>query len=585
MILSVSEIMALLTGVALFLFGMTLMGDGLKKVAGSRLELILYRLSGTPLRGLLLGTGVTAVIQSSCATSVMVVGFVNAGMMPLRRSVNVILGAILGTSITGWVICLGYLQGAGTLKSLLSTATLTAAVALVGVILRMFTKTPTKRHVGDILLGFAVLMTGMSAMSGAVSSLGQDPAFVSLLQSLDHPLAGILAGAVFTAVLQSASAAVGIIQALSFTGAMQAQQALGLLMGVAIGAAAPVLLAAIGAGRAGKRASLVYPIAGVLGVAAVGGVFYTVNAFVPFGFLSQTVDPFSVAALNSVLRLVMVAALTPFAGLIERLTGVLVREKKSKAIEAGPMLEDRFLSYPTLAIEQSRMAVDAMAKLSRNGVMLALKIIGSYTAAEFEEVRALEKSVDDYEDKLGSFLMRLTGKELDRRQNEDVAKFLRALTDLERISDHALNLGESAKELHDKKIRFSEDAQREMDVLFAALTEIMDLTAGAFESDDAAKAKRVEPLEERIDELCETMKRRHVERLQSGKCTISQGFVFNDILTNVERVSDHCSNLALEMLEVRDDTMASHGYLHELKAKEKQAMEEAYEDYAGRYAI
>ncbi len=585
MILSVSEIMALLTGVALFLFGMTLMGDGLKKVAGSRLELILYRLSGTPLRGLLLGTGVTAVIQSSCATSVMVVGFVNAGMMPLRRSVNVILGAILGTSVTGWVICLGYLQGAGTLKSLLSTATLTAAVALVGVILRMFTKTPAKRHIGDILLGFAVLMTGMSAMSGAVSALGQDPAFVSLLQSLDHPLAGILAGAVFTAVLQSASAAVGIIQALSFTGAMQAQQALGLLMGVAIGAAAPVLLAAIGAGRAGKRASLVYPIAGVLGVAAVGGVFYAVNAFVPFGFLSQTVDPFSVAALNSVLRLVMVAALTPFAGLIERLTGVLVREKKSKAIEAGPMLEDRFLSYPTLAIEQSRMAVDAMAKLSRSGVMLALKIIGSYTAAEFEEVRALEKSVDDYEDKLGSFLMRLTGKELDRRQNEDVAKFLRALTDLERISDHALNLGESAKELHDKKIRFSEDAQREMDVLFAALTEIMDLTAGAFESDDAAKAKRVEPLEERIDELCETMKRRHVERLQSGKCTISQGFVFNDILTNVERVSDHCSNLALEMLEVRDDTMASHGYLHELKAKEKQAMEEAYEDYAGRYAI
>lgn len=585
MILSVSEIMALLTGVALFLFGMTLMGDGLKKVAGSRLELILYRLSGTPLRGLLLGTGVTAVIQSSCATSVMVVGFVNAGMMPLRRSVNVILGAILGTSITGWVICLGYLQGAGTLKSLLSTATLTAAVALVGVILRMFTKTPAKRHVGDILLGFAVLMTGMSAMSGAVSSLGQDPAFVSLLQSLDHPLAGILAGAVFTAVLQSASAAVGIIQALSFTGAMQAQQALGLLMGVAIGAAAPVLLAAIGAGRAGKRASLVYPIAGVLGVAAVGGVFYTVNAFVPFGFLSHTVDPFSVAALNSVLRLVMVAALTPFAGLIERLTGVLVREKKSKAIEAGPMLEDRFLSYPTLAIEQSRMAVDAMAKLSRSGVMLALKIIGSYTAAEFEEVRALEKSVDDYEDKLGSFLMRLTGKELDRRQNEDVAKFLRALTDLERISDHALNLGESAKELHDKKIRFSEDAQREMDVLFAALTEIMDLTAGAFESDDAAKAKRVEPLEERIDELCETMKRRHVERLQSGKCTISQGFVFNDILTNVERVSDHCSNLALEMLEVRDDTMASHGYLHELKAKEKQAMDEAYEEYAARYVI
>ena len=576
--------MALLTGVALFLFGMTLMGDGLKKVAGSRLELILYRLSGTPLRGLLLGTGVTAVIQSSCATSVMVVGFVNAGMMPLRRSINVILGAILGTSITGWVICLGYLQGAGTLKSLLSTATLTAAVALVGVILRMFTKTPSKRHIGDILLGFSVLMTGMSAMSGAVSSLGQDPTFVSLLQSLTHPLAGILAGAVFTAVLQSASAAVGIIQALSFTGAMQAQQALGLLMGVAIGAAAPVLLSAIGAGREGKRASLVYPISGVLGVAVVGGVFYAVNAFAHFGFMSQTVDPFSVAGLNTVLRLAMLAALVPFVRVIERLTGVLVREKKTAAA-AGPMLEDRFLDYPSLAIEQSRMAVDAMAKLSRSSVDQALKLIGNYTAAGFEEIRTLEKTVDDYEDKLGSFLMRLTGKELDRRQNEDVAKFLRALTDLERISDHALNLGESAKELHEKKTGFSDEAKREMDVLFAALTEIMSLTAGAFEEDDAARAKLVEPLEERIDELCDTMKRRHVDRLQSGKCTISQGFVFNDILTNVERVSDHCSNLALEMLEVRDDTMASHGYLHELKAKEKQAMDEAYEAYAARYVI
>ncbi|MBR5410670.1 MAG: Na/Pi cotransporter family protein [Clostridia bacterium] len=583
--MAIQEIIALLSGVALFLFGMTLMGDGLKAVAGNKMELILYRLSGTPLRGLLLGTVVTAAIQSSCATSVMAVGFVNAGMMPRRRSVSVIIGAILGTSVTGWVICLGYLEGAGTLKSLLSTATLTGAVAVAGIILRMFTKSRPKRRVGDILLGFAVLMTGMAAMSGAVSSLGESPAFSSIMSSLSNPLLGILVGLVFTALLQSASAAVGIVQALSFTGVMAAGQALPLLLGVAVGAAAPVLLSAIGAGTEGKRAALVYPITAALGTVTVGGVFYAINAFVGFSFLDKTVNPFTVAALNSFLRLAMVILLMPLSGVIDRLTVLLVREKRAAASEPELRLEERFLAYPALALEQCRMAIDAMAKLSRKSVNRALKLLRGYSEEGFSEIKEMEETVDTYEDRLGSYLMRLTGKELTRRQNEDAAKYLCALTDLERISDHALNLAESAKEIDEKRVRFSDAADKELTVLFSAVTEIIHLASGAFEDDDAELAKRVEPLEERIDELCDTMKRRHVERLQAGECTISQGFVFNDILTDLERVADHCSNIALEVLEVRSDTMAAHDYLHDLKEQQADAMREAYDEYAARYAI
>ena len=584
--MSIPQVFSLLGGVALFLFGMTTMGDGLKRVAGNRLELILYRLSGTPFRGLLLGTGVTGVIQSSCATSVMVVGFVNSGMMKVRQSVSVILGAILGTSVTGWVICLGYIDGAGGLKSLLSTATLTGVVAVIGIILRIFSKSVFKQHVGDILMGFSVLMFGMSAMSAAVSPLGSAPQFTSFLSSLSNPLLGILVGTLFTAVLQSASAAVGIVQALAVTGAMSVAEALPLLMGIAIGASAPVLLSAIGAGADGKRAALVYPTASILGVGILAIVFYPLNAAFSFPFMGLTVSPFSVAAVNSVLRIAMTALLMPFYRVLESLVTHLVKEKAQPETEGPELrLEERFLSHPALAVEQVRMAISEMAKLARDSVRRAIKLLNEFSEEGCAAVDAMENAADIYEDKLGSYLMKLTQVELTKQQNAAVAKDLRTLTDLERISDHALNISESAAELHEKALQFSPQAAADLDVITSALNEILHITVRAFETEDPAAAKDVEPLEQRIDELIDEMKHRHVERLQNGECTILQGFVFNDLLTNFERISDHCSNVALAILELHDSEVEAHSYLQALREGEDASFSAAYEDFAQRYTL
>ena len=583
--MGIADVISLLSGVALFLFGMTLMGDGLKNVAGNKLELILYRLSGTFFKGLALGAGVTAVIQSSCATSVMAVGFVNAGMMKLKRSVSVILGAILGTSVTGWVICLSYIEGAGSLKTLLSTATLTGVIAVVGIILRMFTKKRLQRHIGDILMGFAVLMFGMSLMSGAMAGLRDAPWFLNLLTGLSNPLLGILAGAVFTAVLQSASAAVGIVQALSVTGAMGVKQALPLLMGIAIGAAAPVLLAAIGARADGKRAALIYPVAGVLGVAVTGTVFYTLNAFLHFSFMDKTVDPFSVAAVNSFLRLAMLALLAPLSGVILRIVTKLVKDAPAAEKTVPALrLEERFLTHPSLAIEQCRTAVSSMAALSKKSVSKAVKLLNGYSEEGFAAVKQMEDDVDIYEDRIGSYLMGLTGREMTEQQNAAVAEFLHALTDYERISDHALNLAENAKEITEKKITLSPAAGNELTVLSAAVNEILHMSVRAFDTDDAALASGVEPLEEVIDDLCDEIKRRHVERMRTGECAYSQGYVFNDMLTNFERIADHCSNLAIAVIERRENTFEAHGYVNRMKADDR-AFREACAAYAERYSL
>ena len=584
--MEISDVIALLSGVALFLFGMTLMGDGLKRVAGNKLELILYRLSGTPMRGLLLGTGVTAVIQSSCATSVMVVGFVNSGMMQFKRSVNVILGAILGTSVTGWVICLSYVEGGGSLKTLLSTATLTGVIAVAGIILRMFTKSAAKKHIGDILMGFAVLMFGMSTMSGAVSGLRDEAWFTDLLTGLSNPLLGILAGAAFTALLQSASASVGIIQALSVTGAMQVSQALPLLMGVSIGAAAPVLLAAIGASAQGKRTALIYPVANAMGVAVTGGVFYALNAALKFSFLSAVVDPFSVAAVNSFLRLAMVMLLLPLSGLIAKVSTALVKERPA-AQTAGPVLrlEERFLTHPALAIEQCRENIAEMARLSKISVSKALRLVDSYSEEGFAAVKTLENDTDIYEDRLGAYLMGLTGREMTPAQNAAVTQFLHALTDYERISDHALNLAEGAREISEKKIVFSDAAKQELSVLFAAVNEILHLSVRAFDAYDEDAARSVEPLEEVIDGLCDEIKSRHVERLRKGECTYQQGFVFNDLLTDLERIADHCSNLAIAVVERKEHVYDAHGYAERLKTGKDEVFNEAYRAFAERYRV
>ncbi len=580
-----ASIFALIGGVALFLFGMKIMGDGLKKVAGNKLELILYRLSNTTLKGVLLGTVVTSVIQSSCATSVMVVGFVNSGMMKLKQAVSVILGAILGTSITGWVICLSYIEGAGALGSVFSTATLTSAVALVGIVLYMFIKGPRAPRIGMILLGFAVLMTGMSAMSGAVGSLRDSDVFREMLSSLSNPLVGILVGTLITAILQSASASVGIIQALSVTGTVSIGAAVPLLLGVAIGASAPVLLSALGANTDGKRSALIYPFAATLSVMAVASVFYILDAIFSFSFLENITDPFVIAAINSVLRLAMVVITLPFCDIIEALVCLAVKEKAKGDGEFHPVLEDRFIQHPALAVEQSRTAINDMAEASAKALNVSFDLLAEYSADKFGEVEKLEKIGDKYEDALGTYLVKLTGRDLSEDQNRDVSAFLHTISDFERLSDHALNIAESAKELHDKGISMSPDARRELSVMTDALREIIRLATNAFITGDSSEAARVEPLEELVDQLCDELKMNHVERLGKGICTINQGFVFNDLLTDFERVSDHCSNIAVAMIELETDEFDTHEYLDRLKTKHSPEFENYFEEYKNRFAI
>ena len=583
--MNLTDIFSLLTGVALFLFGMSLMGDGLKRVSGSKLEPILYQLSSTTLRGVLLGTGVTAVIQSSCATAVMTVGFVNSGMMKVRQGIGVILGAILGTSITGWVICLSYIDGATGIAELVSTATLTGAVAVIGISMKTFAKKKALHHIGDILMGFAILMFGMSAMSGAVSGLGKQEWFTSALTRLSHPFLGILVGTLFTALLQSASAAVGIIQALSVTGAMSFESALPLLMGVAFGASAPVLFSAIGAGTEGKRASLVYPIATGFGVLVCACLFYIVSSIVHLPFLSDIMNPFSIATVNTILRFLMVLFLLPFTDVMEAAVTALVPEKKDENKTSEIRLEDRFIPYPALAIEQSRLTINEMAKVSERSILSAIDLFSAFTDQGFSTVKTLEDDADRYEDSLGTYLIKITGQEMTKTQNEEVSEYLHTLSDFERISDHALNLAESAQELHEKGVHFSDYAKQELAVLFGAVGQIIGMSITAFCERDLKLASRVEPLEEVIDELCDQMKMNHVDRLQHGICTITQGFVFNDIVTNCERVSDHCSNIAIAMIELSGDAFQTHEYVHNLQEKETPAFQEAYEEFKNRFAL
>ncbi len=585
--MGVSSVLSLLGGVALFLFGMSLMGDGLKKVAGSRLELVLYKLSGTPLRGLLLGTGVTAVIQSSSATSVMVVGFVNSGMMKLKQAISVILGSMIGTSITGWVICLSSLENTGGWVSLLSTSTLAALVAVAGIILRLFSKQQSRRHVGDIMLGFSVLMYGMQAMSGAVAPLKDSPAFISLLTMFENPVIGILVGAGFTAVLQSASAGVGILQALSMTGAITFKAAYPLILGISIGASVPVLLSAIGAKVDGRRASFAYLVNSVIG-AIIGVVaYYGLDLAFDFTFKYDTMNQFSIAFVNTVFRLITSAAMLPFLDGFMRLVSSIIKESAGeKAANAEfDKLDERFLKHPALAVEQSRLTVNSMAALSKETVQKSIHLLYDYSPAGAAEIERNEDMVDRYEDKIGTYLVKLNGHELTREQNENVSKYLHVLSDLERISDHAMNISELAREIHEKKIVFSEAGSHELAVLEGAVNEILELAVGCFVDCDTDKAYMVEPLEEQIDVLCDQMKLNHIERVQRGMCSLNLGFVFNDLLTNFERVADHCSNLAIAHIELQDDEYDTHGYVVDLKATRSHNFDALYQGYAEKYKI
>ena len=582
------SIIALLGGVALFLYGMMLMGNGLKGVAGSRLELILYRLCGTPLRGILLGTGVTAVIQSSSATSIMVVGFVNSGMMKVRQAIGVVLGAILGTSITGWIICLSDVGGgsSGWIR-LLSTATLTGVVAVAGIILTMFCKKRSRRQLGEILMGFAILMTGMAAMSASVEPLRDKPAFLRLLTTFSNPVIGILVGMAITCILQSSSATIGILQALSVTGVITFGVAFPIIMGIAIGAAVPVLLSALGAGISGKRTAFVYLLIDVIGAVFWSVAFYGINAFVHFSFVTETVGMVEIALINTVFRLGTVLLLAPMTGVLEKIVTRLFRESAEDMEETADIdrLEERFLSHPALALEQSRSAVCSMAEKSRKNLFRSFDLLHCYTEDGYRKIQAKEDVIDRYEDKLGTYLVKLTGTELSHEQSREISKFLHTISDFERIGDHAVNLSETAREIHEKKLEFSPSANRELNTLASAVANIVVLTTDAFTKDDLEMARRVEPLEEVIDELCDEIKIRHVKRIQSGNCTLAHGFVFNDLLTNYERIADHCSNIAVAMIELEMDQFDTHEYLHQIKESHEETFNRVFREYEAEYRL
>ena len=582
------NIISLLGGVAMFLFGMSVMGDSLKKVAGKKMETILYKLAGNPIKGILLGTGVTAAIQSSSATSVMVVGFVNSGMMQVKQAIGIVLGAILGTSITGWILCLNSIGGSGAgIASYLSTEMLTGVVALIGILLWMFAKKTSQKNIGGIMLGFAVLMYGMSMMSGAIVPLRSDPKFIDMMTSFTNPILGVLIGMLVTAVIQSASAAVGILQALAVTGAVEFDMAFPILMGIGIGASVPVMLSALGASTNGKRTAFVYLIIDVLGAILVGGIFYIINAVVHFDFMQMEMSMVTVALTNTLYRLAVVIILSPCIGLLEKLVVALFPESEEALAEKADMdkLEPRFLDHPTLALAQSKEVIDSMAVKTLDSVESAVAVRREYSKEGVKKVDDLEGLLDRYEDKLGSYLFKLTVSDLDEEHSKEVSKNLRVLSDFERISDHARNVGEAVEEIHEKKIEFTPAALKELQVLEDAIMDISQLTLVAFVNDNYEKALLVDPLEEVIDDLCDEIKARHVERISRQECVYEHGFVFNDLITDYERIADHCSNIAVDVLESVTEIGGLHAYHLQADFRQDEFFRTHFAEYKEKYSL
>lgn len=585
--MGITNVLSLLSGVALFLFGMSQMGDGLKKAAGEKLELILYKLTSTPLKGVLLGTAVTAIIQSSSATSVMVVGFVNAGMMKVAQAIGIIMGANIGTSVTGWILCLSYIDGSSGVAQILSTATISAVVAIVGILFKMVAKKVSMKNVGDIMLGFSILMVGMQMMSGAMSPLKSDPDFIELLTMFSNPFVGIIVGILFTAVLQSASASIGILQALSVMGGMTFASAFPITMGIGVGAAVPVLLSSIGTNKNGKRTALIYLLNDLFGMVFWSIAFYSVNAFVHFDFLDMVMSPVSIAILNSVFRVATVVILFPFIKWIEKLVFLLVKDAPEELEDFADfdLLEERFLAYPALAIGQSHTAMNGMAKKARKNVIRAINLLSEFSENKYQKVQEKENLIDKYEDQLGTYLMQLTGREMTEPQAQQVSILLHSVSDFERLGDHAVNIAETANELHEKKVSFSEEANKELKVLENAVREIIQITVTSFERHDNQLAIQVEPLRELIIALCDELKSRHVARLRKGMCEWKQGFPFNNLLTDFERIAAHCSNIALAMIEAETASFDMHKYEKSIREKSNAEYVRLYESFEDKYKL
>ena len=573
--MDIANTIALLGGLAFFLFGMTLLGDGLKRVAGKKLEIILGKLTSTTFRGVLLGTLVTALIQSSSATTVMVVGFVNSGLMKLTNAIGIIMGANIGTTATGWVLVLAGVEG----NSSFSSATVFALIAFIGIILYFFCKKTTQKNVGMILLAFSVLMSGMQSMSGAMAPLKQSEAFLSFISAVSNPLIAIGVGIIVTAIIQSCSASIGILQALSITGVIGYEVAIPMVLGMCIGACAPVLISAIGANVSGKRAAAVYLMFNIAGSILLMVPFYIINGIVGFDFMSAPATSMGIAIVNTIYKVVATILLMPFAGLLEKTVCSIIKEKAGDEdlIPEDDLLDERFLDYPALALERCGQTVQNMTETAFKNLRKSIELFENYTQEGFQKVHRREEKVDRYEDALGAYLVQLNTKELTLEETQTSARYLSSLSNLERISDHAVNLSELAQELSEKGISFSKQAIEELKICAGAVLEILNITQSAVINNDLEQAGMVEPLEEVIDALTDKMKERHIARLQAGKCTLELGFILNDCIHNFERTADHCSNLAVAVLEAADSQMQSHKYLRTFKQMNR-------EEYGARLA-
>ncbi len=583
------NILTLLGGLALFLYGMNLMGNGLESSSGGKLEKLLEKLTSNPLKAVLLGTGVTAIIQSSSATTVMVVGFVNSGIMKLTQAVGIIMGANIGTTVTSWILSLTGIESNNFYIKLLKPSTFSPLLALTGAILLLFFKSEKKKNIGSIFVGFAILMFGMDTMSTAVKPLADVPEFTNILTMFELPLLGLLAGAILTAIIQSSSASVGILQALCLTGTISFSVAIPIIMGQNIGTCITAMISSIGANKNAKRAALIHLYFNLIGTTVFMILFYTVNFFVKFSFLNDMVNPAGIAVVHSIFNVTATLLLLPFSKGLVKLASMSIREKKHETIDTEnnefQLLDIRFLDKTSFATEQCKNVTVNMAELTRNSLFKAMSLLENYDPVIEKEIREMEDKVDKYEDELGSYLVKLSSKNLSEKDSRTISILLHCIGDFERISDHATNIMEAAKEMYSKKLRFSDEALHEISVFTQAVKEIVDTSINVFETDNIELASSVEPLEEVIDELNEKLKKRHIQRLRMGSCTIEMGFVLSDIINNFERISDHCSNIAIWLLQSKEDGLDTHEYINKLRQGTNEKFQKQYNQYKEKYQL
>ena len=589
--MDIFNVLSMIGGLALFLFGMHAMGEGLSKTSGGRLEKILEKLTSNPIKAVLLGTGVTAVIQSSSATTVMVVGFVNSGVMKLSQAVGIIMGANIGTTVTSWILSLSGIESENFLIKLLKPSSFSPVLAIIGVAYILFSKREKVKDIGMILVGFSILMTGMDMMSAAVKPLADVPEFTHILTMFTNPFLGMMAGTVLTAIIQSSSASVGILQALCVTGSVSYAAAIPIIMGQNIGTCITAIMSSIGASKNAKRAALVHLYFNLIGTILFMVVFYSINLFVEFGFMKNSANAAGIAVAHSIFNLTATIILLPFSDVLEKLACITIRddaaeaktERESEAEKDFRLLDIRFLDTPGLATEYCRRVAKNMCRLTQEAIFTAMDIITEYDAKKAERVKQLENEIDRYEDELGTYMVKLSQQHLSEKDSHELSIILHCLSDFERISDHAVNLVESSGEMIEKGQRFSKKAREELAVFTQAVRDIVEVSFAVFEEEDISRAELVEPLEEVIDYLQTEVKKRHVKRLQKGKCTIEMGFVLSDVITSYERISDHCSNIAVCLMQVKEDGYDTHEYLKDMKHNE--IFNEQYNKYKEIYVL